>query len=116
MRKTNNKHVNVIEHNRRVDAYIAYQNKSKKNKITGVVDSGNNKHHVLNDIRLFPYGVKYIKVKITGIHGTKEVRVGVGTAYFTTQCSDGTSKRWRHERSIYNPSSPVNLICMNRIH
>ena len=118
MHKTNNnKHANVVEHNKRVDSYIAYQNKNEnKNNITGVVDSGNNKHHVLNDIRLFPYGVKYINVKITGIHGTQAVRVGIGTAYFTTQCSDGTSKRWRHERSIYNSSSPVNLICMNRLH
>ena len=86
-----------------------------RNIIKGVVDSGNNKYHVFNDISLFPKGVKYVNIKITGVHGTETVRVGMGTAYFATECTDGMIKRWRSKYAIYNKNSPVNLICMNKI-
>ena len=81
--------------------------------IKGVVDSGNNKYHVFNDISLFPKGVKYVNINIRGVHGTETVRVGMGTAYFVTECTNGTVKRWRSKYAIYNINSPVSLICMN---
>ena len=64
---------------------------------------------------MFPKGVRYVNIKITGVHGTEDVRVGMGMAYFATECTDGTIKRWRCEHAIYNKNSPVNLICMNKI-
>ena len=102
----------------RNEKYTAHDNdvRGKRCKIIrGVVDSGNNKYHVFNDISLFPKGVKYVNIKITGVHGTETVRVGMGTAYFATECTNGTTKRWRSKYAIYNDSSPVNLICMNKI-
>ena len=72
-----------------------------RNIIKGVVDSGNNKCHVFNDISLFPKGVKYVNIKVTGVHGTETVRVGMGTAYFVTECTNGTVKRWRSKYAIY---------------
>ena len=47
--------------------YTAHNNEvsGKRRKIIrGVVDSGNNKYHVFNDISLFPKGVKYVNIKI----------------------------------------------------
>ena len=80
------------------------------------MDSGNNKHHCLQDMVFFPRGVKYITLAITGAHGKKDVEVGIGTAEFTTKCKDGTIAEWSFPNSLYNPKSPVNLMCMDLFH
>lgn len=80
----------------------------------GVIDSGNNKHHCFTDNVFFPAGVKWTNLRITGAHGAKVVRVGRGTAQFLTRCDDGTYAEWNCPDSIYNPHSPVTLLCMDR--
>ena len=82
----------------------------------GVIDSGNNKHHCFTDAVFFPTGFKWTKLRITGAHGAQLVRVGRGTAQFLTRCTDGTYKQWSCPDSLFNPHSPVNLLCMDLFH
>ena len=81
-----------------------------------VMDSGNNVRHCLKSERYFPHGLVWQNTEITGVHGTQTVEIGVGTAYLTTTCSDGSTVHWCFPDSVYNPKSPVNLLCMNRFH
>ena len=48
----------------------------------GIMDTGNNKQHVFKSQSFFNDGVIWHDVNITGVHGAKVVRVGIGTAYF----------------------------------
>ena len=80
------------------------------------MDSGNNKHHCFTDPIFFPTGVKWGYLNITGAHGTQRVRVGRGIAQFYTERCDNTLASWSCPDSILNPSSPVNLLCMDRFH
>jgi len=81
-----------------------------------IMDSGNNVRHSFKSLSYFPLGVDYHYTDITGVHGKQRVRVGIGTACFTTVCSDGSVVQWLVPESVYNPGSPVNLLCMNRFH
>ena len=85
--------------------------------MVGIMDSGNNKHHNFKSHMYCPYGVKYVSVKITGVHGPEVVRVGIGTAYFSVTYK-GSNDRFifREPNSIINIKSPVNLLCMNKFH
>ena len=80
------------------------------------MDSGNNKHHCLRDLAFFPNGVRQVVLSITGAHGKQDVKVGIGTAQFLTECSDGTLAEWNFPNTIHNPSSPVDLLCMDLFH
>ena len=81
-----------------------------------IMDSGNNKRHSFNTLEYFPLGIRWHKVTITGVHGPQKVEVGVGVAHFATTCTDKTVKHWRVPNSVYNPNSPVNLLCQDRFH
>ena len=80
------------------------------------MDSGNNKHHCLRDKAFFPEGVRPVVLSITGAHGKQDVQVGVGTAQFLTKCADGSLAEWSFPNTIYNPKSPVDLLCMDLFH
>ena len=100
-------------------AYTKYPTKNDSTHLApnyAIMDSGNNKRHSLNRIEYFPLGVRWHKATITGVHGPQTVEVGVGTAHFATKCVDNTTKYWCVPNSMYNPKSPVNLLCMNRFH
>ena len=75
-------------------------------QVDGILDSGNNKHHCFTDLVFFPEGVTYITLRITGIHGDRDVRVGKGVAQFHTTCTDGSRANWSFADSLYNPQSP----------
>ena len=81
-----------------------------------IMDSGNNLRHSFKSLQYFPYGVRYHNTDITGVHGKVTVRVGTGTACFSTQRTDGSPITWSVPDSVYNPTTPVNLLCMNRFH
>ena len=85
-------------------------------QVDGILDSGNNKHHCFTDLVFFPEGVTYITLRITGIHGDRDVRVGKGVAQFYTTCTDGSRANWSFADSLYNPQSPVTLLCLDRFH
>ena len=80
------------------------------------MDSGNNRRHTFKSLEYFPLGVKWITSAITGIHGREVVKVGIGESRFATVCLDGTTKHWKVPNSVYNPKSPVNLLCQDRFH
>ena len=80
------------------------------------MDSANNKHHCLRDLAFFPGGVRQVVLSITGAHGKQDVKVGIGTAQFLTECSDGSIAEWSFPNTIHNPSSPVDLLCMDLFH
>ena len=61
----------------------------------GIMDTGNNRQHVLKDPKFFPFGFRFIKLVVTGVHGPQTITVGIGIAYFITKCSDGSSFVWR---------------------
>ena len=81
-----------------------------------VMDSRNNIRHCLKSERFFPHGLVWQNTDITGVHGTQTVLIGIGTAVFTTTCTDGSEVHWSFPNSVHNPNSPVNLVCMNRFH
>ena len=83
---------------------------------TGILDSGNNRHHCFNSAAFFPYGVRWTKINVKGVHGTHQVEVGFGTAHFSTMCANGEMCHWIEENSILNPSCPANLLCIKRFH
>ena len=80
------------------------------------MDTGNNRHHCFKSLCYFPKGIRHHKLHITGVHGAQCVKVGIGTAYFTTTSVSGQTQRWIVHHSIYNASSPVNLLCTDRFH
>jgi len=73
-----------------------------------IMDSGNNKRHSFRSPAFFPNGVRTHTVSITGVHGVKQVKVGIGVAKFRTKCTDGSVKEWLFPGSILNTESPVN--------
>ena len=81
-----------------------------------VIDTGNNKQHVFKSQSFFNDGVIWHDVNITGVHGAKIVRVGIGTAYFSTVATDKSMVHWTAQRSLFNPTSPVNLLCVDVFH
>ena len=81
-----------------------------------IMDSGNNRAHIFRSLDFFPLGVRYHHVTIHGIHGAQSVRVGVGVATFVTPCINRKDVVWRVPNSLYNPKSPVNLLCVNKFH
>jgi len=81
-----------------------------------IVDSGNNKQHLFRTPTYFPFGYTMHAMRTTGVHGTRTVNVGIGTAYFTTKCTDGTQKQWIVPNSIYDSNCPVNLLCFDLFH
>ena len=83
---------------------------------TAIMDSGNNKQHCFKHKGYFPLGVTWHRVNITGVHGSKVVNVGVGVAYFCMKCVDGSWLLWVTPNSLYNPASPVNLLCVDIFH
>ena len=80
------------------------------------MDSGNNKRHSFRSPAFFPNGVRTHTVSITGVHGVKQVKVGIGVAKFRTKCTDGSVKEWLFPGSILNTESPVNFLCSDRFH
>ena len=82
----------------------------------GIMDTGNNKQHVFKSQSFFNDGVIWHDVNITGVHGAKIVRVGIGTAYFSTVATDKSMVHWTAQRSLFNPTSPVNLLCVDVFH
>ena len=81
-----------------------------------IVDSGNNRAHIFCSLLFFPFGVRFHRTRIAGIHGAQDVRVGIGTAYFVTPCAGGKPIAWIFPNTIYNPRAPVNLLCVNKFH
>ena len=81
-----------------------------------IVDSGNNRAHIFRSLLFFPFGVRFHRTRIAGIHGAQDVRVGIGTAYFVTPCAGGKPIAWIFPNTIYNPRAPVNLLCVNKFH
>ena len=86
------------------------------NPRVAIVDTGNNRHHTFTNSAYFPMGIRYHTLPITGCHGTKNVTVGVGTAYFATECESGNVYTWSIPNSLLNPSNPINLLCHDRFH
>ena len=82
----------------------------------GIVDSGNNLRHVFRDRRYFPGTLKWKNLKIAGVHGPQVVKVGVGTACFTTMTTSGRKYAWQFPDSLFNPKCEVNLLSVNRFH
>lgn len=81
-----------------------------------IMDSGNNKRHSFRSKEYFPRGFRMHELPIMGVHGVEKVQVGIGVASFVTVCSDGSEKVWNVPGSIYNPESPVNLLCSDKFH
>ena len=81
-----------------------------------ILDTGSNRAHMFRSVAFFPYGLRYHTVKISGVHGSKSVRVGTGVAVFATPTSSGRDIVWSVSNSLYNPKSPVNLLCVNKFH
>lgn len=98
-----------------IASYIAELDRSEQLP-RAIMDSGNNKHHCLRSLSFFPSGVTWRTIRITGAHGPQDTRVGIGTAKFSIPCTDGTNTNWSFQSSIYNPNSPVNLLCMDLFH
>ena len=55
-------------------------------------------------------------VTITGVNGVCTKRVGLGTAFFNTTLANNKTLTWCFPNCIYDPSCPVNLLCMDLFH
>ena len=82
----------------------------------GIMDTGNNNQHVFKTDSYFASGMRWHDVSITGVHGAQTVRVGIGTAHFSTTTTDNDTINWKFTNSLYNPKSPVNLLCADLFH
>ena len=61
-------------------------------------------------------GFRWVDIDLSGCHGRKKVKVGIGTAYFVTHSTNGNKQLWIAPNSMYMPSCPVNLLCADKIH
>ena len=86
------------------------------NNNTSIMDSDNNKQHLFNTDIFFPLGYVMKSITITGVNGICTKRVGLGTAFFSTTLDNNKTHYWIVPNSIYDPSCPVNLLCMDLFH
>ena len=69
-----------------------------------VLDTANNKQHAFKSDAYFLDGFRWVDIDLSGCHGRKKVKVGIGTAYFVTHSTNGKKQLWIEPNSMYMPS------------
>ena len=100
----------------RAHSYVTDTTQTHMSDKQAVMDSANNKQHAFKVDTYFIDGFRWVTIDLSGCHGRKQVKVGIGTAYFATHSTDGKKQLWVEPNSMYMPSCPVNLLCQDKFH
>ena len=100
----------------RAHSYVTDTTQAHMSDNQAVMDSANNKQHAFKVDTYFIDGFRWVPIDLSGCHGRKTVKVGIGTAYFSTSSTDGKKQLWVEPNSMYMPSCPVNLLCQDKFH